>query len=122
MTGKDRVWAAINREELDHVPVGAEMKYFTAHHYGVSFADYLVDYNLQLELQHKIFDELGGADFVIRLHPCYDAPQQNTVRRARRMPGMKILSPGIDLPPDSIPQYSAMADHTGVQSVSFHTN
>jgi len=98
MTGRERVWAAINMKEVDHIPVGAEMKHFTARHYGVTMADYLADPKLQFELGHKLFEDLGGYDLATIMPPGFD---ENC---GLVMPGMKTLMPGKELPPDSIPQ------------------
>ena len=97
MTSKERLWAAINLQECDRVPVGFNLSWFAATHAGISKADFTNDYEANFAASNKLFEDLGGLDFI----PMFTfAPALTGVG----MP-MKQKLPGKELPPDSIIQY-----------------
>ena len=93
--------AAINLEPTDHVPCGVDLSYFVARRCRVTMADFLASTDLQLKLQHRVFEELKGIDYV---HPLPSRTVIDQVAGFKNMP-MKTRLPGKDLAPDMIPQY-----------------
>ena len=101
MTSEERVSAAINLQPTDRVPCAVDLSYFVARHKGVTMAEFLTNLPLQMELQHQVFEELDGIDYVLEFP---SATIFNRVAAFKFMP-MKVKLPGIELPADSIPQY-----------------
>ena len=104
MTSKERVLAAINHQKVDRVPSCiANMMYFIGRHNKIKIADYLANPSLSMELGYKMFEELGGYDLVPNTAP--PSPKspfaENT---AYIFAPLKMMQPGKELPPDSIPQ------------------
>jgi uroporphyrinogen-III decarboxylase len=99
MTSRERVLAAINLQKTDHIPCSVSFSHFTARHAGVVMADYVRDLDLQVDLAHKTFDELGGVDYpVVILSSMFNARASFP-----HMP-VRMKYPGRELPVDSIPQ------------------
>jgi hypothetical protein len=97
MTSQERLWAAINMEESDRVPVGLPLSWFTARHAGISMADFASDCEANAGAAVKTFQDLGGFDLIPLLG-------FSPVLMGVMMP-MKQKFPGKELPPDSIVQY-----------------
>jgi hypothetical protein len=97
MTSKERLWAAINLQEYDRVPVGFCLSWFAANHAGISMADYANDCEANFAAANKLYEDLGGLDFIPLLN---FSPAIMGVA----MP-IKQKLPGKELPPDSIIQY-----------------
>jgi hypothetical protein len=97
MTSKERLWAAINLQACDRVPVGFCLSWFAATNAGMSKADFTNNCEANFNASKKLFDDLGGLDFI----PLFSfSPALMGVA----MP-MKQKLPGKELPPDSIIQY-----------------
>jgi hypothetical protein len=101
MTPKERVLAAINVQFVDYVPCAVDLSYWVAHHKGVTIAEFLTNLPLQMKLQHEVFEELGGIDYVQEFP---SATIFNKVTSFKHMP-MKVKLPGVELPADVTPQY-----------------
>jgi hypothetical protein len=101
MTPKETVLAAIKVQPLDYVPCAVDLSYFVARHKGVTTAEFLTNLHLQMELQHQVFEELDGIDYIQEFP---SATIFNRVTGFKHMP-MKVRLPGIELPVDVIPQY-----------------
>lgn len=97
MTAKERVWAAINLEECDRVPVGLPLSWFAARHAGVTMAEFSSNCETNARAVVKTYEDLGGFDLIPLLG-------FSPVLMGVMMP-MKQKFPGKDLPPDSIIQY-----------------
>jgi hypothetical protein len=97
MTSKERLWAAINLQEGDHVPVGFNLSWFAATNAGISMADFTNDCEANFAASNKLFEDLGGLDFI----PMFTfSPALTGVA----MP-IKQKLPGKELPVNSIIQY-----------------
>jgi hypothetical protein len=97
MTSKERLWAAINMQECDRVPVGFNLSWFAATNAGISKADFTNDCEANFAAANKLYQDLGGLDFI----PMFTfSPALMGVG----MP-MKQKLPGKELPIDSIIQY-----------------
>jgi hypothetical protein len=101
MTPAEKTMAAVKMQPLDYVPVAVDMGYWVAHHYGVTIHKFLTDMKLQMELQHKAFEELKYVDYIQEFP---SGMVFNRVTSFSHMP-MKIKLPGVELPPDVTPQY-----------------
>ena len=99
MTSEERVLAAINLQPIDRVPCAVDLSYYVAHHKGVTIAEFLTNLPLQMELQHQVFEELDGIDYVQEFP---SATIFNRVTGFKHMP-MKVRLPGVELPADVIP-------------------
>jgi hypothetical protein len=97
MTAPERVWAAINLKEVDRVPVGLPLSWFTARHAGIAMSDFATDCEANAGAAVKTFQDLGGFDLVPLLG-------FSPVLMGAMMP-MSQKFPGKELPPDSIVQY-----------------
>ena len=97
MTSKERLWASINLEPCDRVPVGFCLSWFAATNAGISKADFTNDTEANFAAVQKLFDDLGGLDFI----PLFSL---SPALMGVAMP-MKQKLPGKELPPDSIIQY-----------------
>jgi hypothetical protein len=97
MTSKERLWAAIDLKECDRVPVGFNLSWFAATNAGISMADYTNDCEANFAAANKLFEDLGGLDFI----PMF------TFSPALTGVGMPVKQklPGKELPVDSIIQY-----------------
>jgi uroporphyrinogen-III decarboxylase len=100
MTPQERVLAAISLKPTDRVPCALSLNYFVARHMGVTMAEFLLDLDLQMKLQHKVFEEIGGIDYVIP----FPAKMIDPIPSFVFMP-IKTKVPGKDLPADFVPQY-----------------
>jgi uroporphyrinogen-III decarboxylase len=98
MTVKERVWAAINLQECDRVPVGFPLSWFAARHAGITMAEFANNCEANVAATYKTFEDLGGFDVVPLL-------SFSPVLLNVAMP-MKKKIPGKDLPPDSIIQFN----------------
>ena len=107
MTSKERVWAAINLQECDRVPVGLPLSWFAARHAGVTMADFSNNCEANVGAACKTFADLGGFDLVPLL-------SFSPVLMGVAMP-MKQEFPGKELPPDSIIQYHEQEIMTAVE-------
>lgn len=97
MTSKERLWAAINLQPCDRVPVGFGLSWFAATNAGISMADFTNDVEANFNAANKLFEDLGGLDFI----PMFSfSPALGGVA----MPMQQKL-PGRELPPNSIIQY-----------------
>jgi hypothetical protein len=101
MTPAEKTMAAVKVQPLDYVPVAVDMGYWVAHHSGVTIHKFLTDMRLQMELQHKAFEELKWVDYIQEFP---SGTVFNRVSSFSHMP-MKIKLPGVELPPDVAPQY-----------------
>jgi uroporphyrinogen-III decarboxylase len=97
MTSKERLWAAINLQPVDRVPVGFGLSWFAATNAGISMADFTNDCEANFTAANKLFDDLDGLDFIPMLG---FSPALGGVG----MPMQQKL-PGKELPSDSIIQY-----------------
>jgi hypothetical protein len=97
MTSEERIQAAINLQVPDRVPVAPLFYYFNAHYNGFSYAE-LYDPKKYYEGLCRIFEDLGpwDANYFINYY--------NKEIVAFGIP-MKVLEPGIDLPPDVMRQF-----------------
>jgi hypothetical protein len=102
MTSEERVLAAINLQPTDRVPCGVDLSYFVANHSKVTVAEFLANMDLQMDLQHRVFEELNGIDYV---HPFPSRMMIDQVAGFMAMPMLTKL-PGKELPPNEIPQYN----------------
>lgn len=100
MTSRERILAAINHEPTDRTPCMLGLSYVVARHHHVTIADILNDPARFQELKIQMFEDLGGADMTNLMPPCLG----NAPERFKLMP-VKVRLPGIELPPDVIPQY-----------------
>jgi uroporphyrinogen-III decarboxylase len=100
MKPKERIMAAINHQESDHVPCNLTLSYFVARYNGITIEDYINDQDLCMELQHKTFEDLGGSDMVSIPPPCLG----NSPESFAFLPVL-VRRPGVELPSDIIPQY-----------------
>ena len=64
MTAEERVWAAINLQECDQVPVDFPLSWFTARHAGITMAEFANDCEANVAATYKTFEDLGGFDVV----------------------------------------------------------
>jgi hypothetical protein len=100
MKPKERVMVAITLQECDWIPCNLTSSYFVARYNGVTIEDYLTDQGLNMELNYKTFEDLGGNDMISLPPLCFG----NSPVRLKFLP---VLSRrlGIELPSDIIPHY-----------------
>jgi len=97
MTSKERLWAAINLQECDRVPVGFNLSWFAATNAGLSTSDFTHNYEANFTAADKLYEDLGGIDFIPMLN-------FSPALIGAGLP-MKQKLPGKELPPGSIIQY-----------------
>ncbi|MBN2027515.1 MAG: hypothetical protein JW854_12215 [Actinobacteria bacterium] len=97
MTSEERMQAAINLQVPDRVPVSPLIYYFAAYYTGILNADLRDPANYSRAID-RCFDELGPWDALYPLN-FYHAEIGTFI-----FP-MKMLEPGIGLPPDAIRQF-----------------
>jgi uroporphyrinogen-III decarboxylase len=104
MTPRERVWAAVNLEPYDRVPVAPLLDVmFPARHAGLSLAEAFADYRgAGWQAMVDVFDEVGGWDGFIL--PGY-SQTPNPRHPAGGRTGGRMIYPGKELPPDSPPQF-----------------
>ncbi len=100
MTPRERILAAIDRRPTDRVPTSLVLSYVSARLHGVPIADIVADPARFLELKQQTFEELGGSDMINLMPACLG----NSPEGFKFMP-VKVRMPGVELPPDVIPQY-----------------
>jgi len=99
MTPSERLWAAIELERPDRVPIVPTMTPESdGGLLGMSLAHVQSNNQVALEACLKVFDEYGGWDSVIAF------PYTPTHRHALQINPMKIRVPGKDLPDDYMAQ------------------
>jgi uroporphyrinogen-III decarboxylase len=105
MTGEERILGAVKHQKTDRTPCAiSNMNYFIARHYKVKIADYIADPVLSKELSVKMFNELGGYDMAPQMMPPASYKGPFGMESMSLFNPQKMLFPGKDLPPDSIPQ------------------
>ncbi len=100
MTPRERIEAAIEHRPTDRVPTSLVLSYFSARYHRVPIADIINQPDLFLELKQRTFEDLGGSDMINLMAACLG----NSPEGFKFMP-VKVKMPGVDLPPDVIPQY-----------------
>lgn len=103
MTPKERVWAAVNLEPYDRVPVAPLIDVmFPVKHKGMTLAEGFADYRgTGWPAMVDLFDEVGGWDgFILPGYSLTPNPKHPIAARTGRM-----KYPGKELPVDSPPQY-----------------
>jgi hypothetical protein len=101
MTPAERTMAAVKTQPLDYVPCAVDMGYWVPRHFGVTIYEFLTNMSLQMELQHKAFEELEDVDYV------QEFPSNmtfNKVTAFKHVP-MKVKLPGVELARDATPQF-----------------
>ena len=98
MNSEERIWAAINLEKADRVPIGPLLT-----NHGASAltdktqAQVHMDADMALDAILEVFDAHGGWDKVEYPFPCMPVRWGYTA-------GMRVKIPGIELPEDYVPQ------------------
>ncbi|MBM3154550.1 MAG: hypothetical protein FJ008_04370 [Chloroflexi bacterium] len=101
MTPEERVWAAINLQPVDRVPVMPMVTAFPAIHKGMTYAEVNKNKDRARQCSMEVFDEVRGWDGI--LYPGYSVRAAPTLSAIiDQVP--PLLQPGRELPANSPPQ------------------